>query len=375
MRNTKILFFISGTYISGLEIVTLHLIKGLKERGYTIECVISGWNNNDFKERLKALEVPYHEIKLGWIYIRKPKWTIDSLIHYPKAYLKCRRIIKKFNPDICHFCSFSIPILIFPLIKTRSVFNLQESLMPTRKHALIFNLLNKKISAFTAVSNHIVSVLKKLNISSEKIKLIYNGMPLVELPKPNNGNSILHIGIIGQIVEWKGHHNLLLAVERLVADGIYNFKVFIYGNDRTDYGDGLKKIIKEKKLENYFSWEGFVKNQNDIYSNCEIVVVPTLSGEPCSLTIIESMSYGKALIVSDRGGNPELVDNEKNGLIFKAEDPIDLYECTLKFINNTEFRVSLASNAREKALSNFGYLRMTDQYIDVYEQAVAKQDK
>jgi len=239
--------------------------------------------------------------------------------------------------------------------------------MPTAKHMLIFRLLNKKISKFTAVSNHIVKVLERLNIPATKIELIYNGIPIPGIHKLNNNNSVSHIGIIGQVVAWKGHRNLIEAANKLVTHGVYNFKVLIYGNDSTNYGSELKKTIKQKGLESYFEWKGFVKNQADIYANCDIVVVPTLTGEPCSLTIIESMFQEKALIVSDRGGNPELVDNGENGLIFKAENPSDLYTCILKLITEDKYRDTLAFKAKEKATLRFNYLRMTEQYMDVYK--------
>jgi glycosyltransferase involved in cell wall biosynthesis len=368
LKNNKILFFIGGSYVSGLEVVTLHLIKGLKENEYEIQCIISGWNNGDFKERLRALDVKYHEIKLGWIYIRKPLWTIDSLIHYPKAYLRCKKIIKDFEPDVFHFANFFMPFLIYPLIKTKSIYNLQESYEANKKHGIIFRLINKKISIFTAVSNHIVQVLEKLSIEPKKIKLIYNGIPMPLSYEIRNNNSHINIAIIGQVAEWKGHHTLIEAVSKLVTEGVYNFKVLVYGNNLTDYGTKLKNMIAQKKLENYFSWEGFVKNQEDIYSNCDIIVVPTLTGEPCSLTIIEAMAYGKELIVSDRGGNPELVNHKENGLVFPADDPIQLSACILKLITEREYALILANNARKKAVINYKYSRMAEQYIDIYKE-------
>ena len=44
----KILFFTGGSYVAGLEIVTLQLIKGLKDRGFDVRCVVNGWNDGDF---------------------------------------------------------------------------------------------------------------------------------------------------------------------------------------------------------------------------------------------------------------------------------------------------------------------------------------
>ena len=80
------------------------------------------------------------------------------------------------------------------------------------------------------------------------------------------------------------------------------------------------------------------------------------------------MAYGKELIVSDRGGNPELVNHKENGLVFSANDPIELYQCIQKLVSEREFAEVLASNARIKAANNYNYKRMADQYIEIYKE-------
>src|SRR5882724_8461670 len=102
----KILFFIGGSYVSGLETVTLYLLRDLKENGYDLQCVINGWNDGVYKKKLDEIDVPFYEVKLGWLYLRKPLWTLDSLVNYPKAYFTCKEIIKSFKPDIFHFCGY-----------------------------------------------------------------------------------------------------------------------------------------------------------------------------------------------------------------------------------------------------------------------------
>ncbi|PZQ98740.1 MAG: hypothetical protein DI539_29120, partial [Flavobacterium psychrophilum] len=58
----RIVFFIGGSYVSGLEIITLHLIKELKQKGHEIYCVISGWNDGVFKGKLEDIDVPFEEV-------------------------------------------------------------------------------------------------------------------------------------------------------------------------------------------------------------------------------------------------------------------------------------------------------------------------
>lgn len=368
----RILFFIGGSYISGLEMISLHLIRGLLEEGYEVRCVINGWNDGNYRRKLEELGIKVHEAKLGWFYLKKPLWTLDSLVHYPKAFLKVRSVIREFKPDICHFCNYGVPLLIYPLIRHKTVYGLHETYQPTAKHRFIFRILDKKIKIFTGVSQHIVRVLEKLGINKNKIRLVYNGIPPINLPAVSSvpgddRDSRLVFAIIGQIVRWKGHGTLVQAVEKLKAAGNRDFIIQVYGNDTTAYAAEIKNQISEKQLGDFFEWKGFVKDQSLIYKDCEAVIVPSLSEEPCSLSIIESMTIGKGLIVSDRGGNPELVIHEKDGLVFKAGEADQLSACMQQMIGNRQSIATFATNARQDAMQKFTYQAMVNKHIEIYE--------
>jgi glycosyltransferase involved in cell wall biosynthesis len=170
---------------------------------------------------------------------------------------------------------------------------------------VIYRLLNRKIDAFTAVSDHIKKVLTNLSIPDKKIHQVYNGIPIIaELPikklEALIKSEVLKFAIIGQVAEWKGHSTLLAAVENLIGKGKNNFIIAVYGNDNNPFADRLKNQIEVRNLGRWFEWKGFVNNQDAIYNECAVVIVPSLSEEPCSLTIIEAMSMAKGLIVSDR---------------------------------------------------------------------------
>jgi glycosyltransferase involved in cell wall biosynthesis len=371
MKKKKILFFISASYVSGLEVVALHLIHGLKENGCDVKCVINGWNDGVFIKKLQELGVPFHVVKLGWLYIRKPMWTLDTLLNYPKAFFQCKKIIRSFKPDIFHFCTFTSFVLLYPLIRNNTVYWLQETHLPTLKHKFIYKLLNKKARYFVAVSDHIARVLQNLAIPDQKIRLIYNGIPPVqnfsdEKEQELFNMPVLHFAIIGQVAEWKGHSTLINAVEELVRTGKNNFKVLIYGNNNNSFGNGLKKQVEEKGLTKWIEWKGFVNDQKTIYENCAVVIVPSLSEEPCSLTIIEAMSYGKGLIVSDKGGNPELIEHGKNGLIFEAGNHTQLNHCMITLLENRHAIASLAEKAKLKASCEYTDGIMVEKYLQVY---------
>jgi glycosyltransferase involved in cell wall biosynthesis len=371
LKKNKILVFIGGSYVSGLEIVTLHLISELKREGHLIRCIVNGWNDGMIIKELQKMEVPFDEAKLGWLYLTKPGWTIDSLVHLPGAYLKCRKILKEFDPDIVHFCNYASVILLAPLLKNKAcVYNLQEPHEPNGKNRVIYRLLNRRVRIFTAVSRYIEQVLVNLDIPKDKIRLIYNGVPTV-LDFPGKPSADIFVfGIIGQVVPWKGHSTLVDAVRLLKVPDVPPFVVKIFGNDKTPYAEQLRGYIQETGTEAWFVWEGFVREQDSIYSQLDAVIVPSLSEEPCSLTILESMMRGKSLIVSDRGGNPELVEDKKTGLIFKADDPARLADCIRLFLERAPLTIPMGEKAHQRALDSFTGYKMAAAYTAVYADMI-----
>ena len=372
MNKKKILVFISASYVSGLEVVTLHLIRQLKERGHDVRCVVNGWNDGVFKQKLDESEIPWYQVKLGWLYVTRPWWTLDTLAHWPGAYGHCRKILRDFDPDICHFCTYANVIMLYPLLKGRkSVYNLQETHEPSKKDLWIYGKLNRRIDIFTAVSGHIVKVLRNLHIPAEKIRLVYNGVPVPPVLPARSlrpGRDPV-LGIIGQVASWKGHETLVDAVGILARSAnAADFVVAVFGNDKNDFAASLKTRIAREGLERHFVWKGFLPDQAAIYDQVDIVVVPSLSQEPCSLTILESMMRYKALIVSDRGGNPELVDHEDNGLVFSAENAGQLAACISLLLRNPDMAAEMAERAAAKAGKSFTDSNMTDIYINAYTE-------
>lgn len=365
----RILVVIGGSYVSGLEVVTLHLIKGLKASGHEVRCLVNGWNDNQFKGLLDDLKVPYEEAKLGWLYITKPLWTIDTLIHLPGAYLKSRKVIRNFKPDVLHFCNYGTVIMLSPLLKNKNcVYNLQEPHAPTRNNRYFYRLVNRRVKVFTAVSAYIEKVLIDLNIPKDKIRVIYNGVPATHRTSEKQQGERIIFAIVGQVASWKGHDTLVDAVKLLIEASCPAFEVKIFGNNKNAYAEELKKRIQEKNIESYFTWEGFVRDQDSIYDQSDVVIVPSLSQEPCSLTILESMMRKKGLIVSDRGGNPELVRHKDTGLIFSAGDPADLAGCLRMVLENPAMIPAMGKRAGQKALEVFTADRMTKEYVSVYAE-------
>ena len=226
----------------GAEIVSLDVMKGLKNI-YDIHCAISGWNDGDFKSRLEKERIRYTEIKLGWYYLKNLKWSIDSLIHYPKAFFDYYKLLKNFNPDIIYVISYRNLVLLYPLLKKKILYHVHDQNSNSKQHIFFLKLIDKKVIKYIAVSNYIKNDLMLCGLNENKITVVYNGVEIPDESKINKTKSdVLRIGIVGQIIPRKGHNLLIKALDILNSKG-YKFLCNIYGKGDDNFIKELKKKL------------------------------------------------------------------------------------------------------------------------------------
>lgn len=83
-----------------------------------------------------------------------------------------------------------------------------------------------------------------------------------------------------------------------------------------------------------------------IFHDYDIVWVPSLY-DNFPITCLEAMACGKAVVVSDAGGLPEMVRHDETGLVFPAGDATALANMTLVLCRDALLRQRLGQNARD----------------------------
>jgi glycosyltransferase involved in cell wall biosynthesis len=90
--------------------------------------------------------------------------------------------------------------------------------------------------------------------------------------------------------------------------------LYIAGSGSVIYEATLKKKYEDPRV--YFV--GYVKGE-EFYPSLDATVVPSLWDEPLGMVVAESLMYGIPVIASRRGGIPEMVVDNKNGLLFEPQ--------------------------------------------------------
>ena len=85
---------------------------------------------------------------------------------------------------------------------------------------------------------------------------------------------------------------------------------------------------------------------------CDCLCLTTYE-ETFGLVLPEAMRAGIAVIGSDRGGVPEIIDHRETGLLFTSKDETSLYQQIIYYRDNPESRHMIAEKGKQKADSMF----------------------
>lgn len=161
--------------------------------------------------------------------------------------------------------------------------------------------------------------------------------------EPRRSN-ILRVGFIGTLYEHKGAHVLMEAVRRLAGRPI---ELKIYGR-LEDFPDYVERLRTLASGDGRIRLLGTFPNESigDIFSDLDVLVVPSLWYENTPLVIYSAQALGCPVVATDLGGMSEAVSHGDNGLLFSKGDVSELASLLDRLVGEPELLTRLRKNAR-----------------------------
>jgi glycosyltransferase involved in cell wall biosynthesis len=370
----KVLLICGAGIVSGKEIMSLHLLKELKARGYTCSCIVASWGSEDFRDRLRVLGISFYNLRIGFI-SKTLSWpavrmTFIQCVYLPVLYVKYYRLVNRLKPNVVIHTNFHHAFILYPLLARHgNIYWSHEVLGYTRFYRSLFRLFEKKIALFVAVSQAAGKPLCTF-VDKSKVRVITNGISVSEpvVSKRELGQK-LQFAIVGQVSEPKGHELLLRALVEVPKD---KYILKIIGTGANAYIDHLRLLALELGLIKNCLWMGFVKGTDNIYEGIDVVIVPSKFSDPFPTTVMEAGMRAIPVIGSDSGGIPEMVKDGVNGFLFKSGNQEDLHNTILKLINWSDFDL-LRQTSRSFAITNFN-LSLFATRFDESVRSISKDD-
>ncbi len=363
----------------GSEKIFFDTIAGLRARGHTVAefSVANSHNRPSQYAKYFASPVPEFGSGLAW---REQAKIFKRLFYSSEIAEKLRRLNTDFQPEIAHLHNvyhqlsastftalrrLRIPMVmtlhdLFPLCPNHNLFygeRPREDLFKNKLYNCVryrcvvnkflpslagtleayyyrYQKIWDSIERFICPSEFMKNKMVEYGFPDKKMRVIKNPFALVGNPPPL-GEKIV---FLGRLHYEKGIRIFMEAV-RVLRD----YQTVIAGSGPEERW--VNEFIQKNKLSNV-EHRGWVTGQawNEIMESARVIVVPSVALENCSGAILEALSYGRLVVATNRGGNPELIQDGITGFLARPEDPNDLARAV-------KAALALPSDAAEKFIA------------------------
>ncbi|MEE3952447.1 glycosyltransferase [Peribacillus frigoritolerans] len=320
--------------------------------------------------------------------VRQPKYMIDlsllnEKVHYLNEVFSPKEYVKRNNISLLHAHHGQLGMLLLPF-KEETNLPLVTSIRgrdATLANQPIGYLDNMKMlfdrgERFFPVCQYLADRLIAWGCPSEKIRVLYGGVDLNEFKyrAPQKGDS-QNILSIGRLVEKKGHHILMQAFQK-IRGKFPNATLTIIGRGQLE--EYLISLANQLNLGDSFRLLNHLpKDQvREQMTNADIFCAASLEAadgdvEGIPNTLKEAMAIGVPVISTNHAGIPELITNNKEGVLVQENNVDELADALEFMLSNREIWETYTVAARQKVEQKFNLAQQLQQQAEFYDELVA----
>lgn len=237
---------------------------------------------------------------------------------------------------------------------------------------LLNRLFTPKNHAVLTVCTQGRQVLEKNGVAKDKIRIVFNGVDAAAaLPRDRSvlsefgiGENELVISILTRFSEEKGVPFLLRSVARLREMTSVPFRLLLVGTG-PDF-DRDKALLQELGISGSVVLTGFRTDTARLLAASDLYLNSS-SSEAMSFAILEALGAGLPLVVTDVGGNPELVNTGRVcGLLAPYGDENAYAAAMARLLEDPRLRAEFSAASREKAEREFNIHHLLDELFEIY---------
>ena len=362
----KILMVITSLGVGGAEKVVTTLADQLVNMGHEVNIAyLTG----------EALVVPKNKS------VRVVNLEVKSFRSLTGGYLKLRKLIDDFKPDVVHSHLVHANILCRTMRLSTNIPRLISSAHNTDEEGwtrfLAYRLTDRITDISTNVSDEAVEAfIQKKAVRRGRMLTLHNGISTADFVFSEQARSYIRseLGVtegqqlilaVGRLNEQKDYPNLLAAISH-VSLKCRNVKLAIVG-DGPQLNE-LKKYANSLGLNNKVDFLGI---RTDIPSLMSAADVFTLSSawEGFGLVVAEAMACNRVVVATDCGGVKEVVGDA--GFLVPPKDSRKL-AATLELALNLsdDERLQIGAKARQRVIKHYSLPAAVQKWMHLYSAPI-----
>jgi glycosyltransferase involved in cell wall biosynthesis len=327
--------------LNGIGGVAQHvrdLIKFLKKNGHEVDIISS---ENTFTIPIKKLKNPSFLISS----FLKTKFSKNyDIVHtqHPIGALAMKNVTGK------------------KILTIHGIYSEQIGMLHGKSSSSISNKFEKNAfvwaDAVTAGSKEAYEYYSKLG---SKVSFIPNAIDIDSLPSGIDTRYDKQIIFAGRLSKEKGILTILESVKNL-PDDIHLLIVGIGPEEET-----VINSVKNNKNIHYLGYQPKEKTI-PLIRGSKLLIQPSLA-EGISATLLEAMACKTPVIVTNVGGNLDLFENNKTGILIEPENPDKLLKEIIYLLNDQTKLQQLSKSAFEE-VQKYDWSNIGKKYLNLYEK-------
>jgi len=189
-----------------------------------------------------------------------------------------------------------------------------------------------------------------IGIDPERVVIMHNAVPAPDISRRIHTNGPCRILFLGRLGARKGVPELLQALATEHVQGLPWTAIFAGDGDAEYY----KKMAADLGLGERIEFPGWVGPEavSAYLKSMDIMVLPSYN-EGLSMSVLEGMAHGLAVVTTPVGATPEAIDDGVSGLLVAPGDTDALAGALARVIEDTGLRYSLSRAAIQKCAECF----------------------
>jgi L-malate glycosyltransferase len=371
VRRRKVFFLLDTLNVGGTETQAVELAKRLDPARYdvTLGCLRA---RGPLLEKLTGSAVDLREFY--------PKGGFDS----PGGIYQMLRLalfLRRGGFHIVHTHDVYANLLGIPaavLARVPVIISSQRDLAHldfyrTRRRVWLRRLQNLSTAVLTNANAVRDAVAAEKHIAASKIRVIYNGVDLERFGAKTRDRSWLSpnaeqekwIVLVGNMHNDVKGHPCLIAAAEAVAHEFPGVRFVLAGDG--EQRQNFEQQVARVGLQNNFFFLGRRDDVPRLLACCDIAVLPS-KAEGLPNAVLEYLAAGLPTVASRVGGNAEIVQDGKTGLLVPPDNHSALAEALLRLLRDPGFAANLGNRGREYVISEFSFERMIENTDQLYTE-------
>lgn len=382
-RKPAVLFLIGSMREGGAENDVVHLLKGLKARGWRVGLMLLHCEGMRLQE-VRDAGIEVFDVALPRF---RPRWSPLPWLRLVNAWLRTRQFLQHWQPDVLHAFLFWAHLWAWLTIPDRVCLvtsRLQTGPDPGKVLA-VERWINRRADLIISNSRAVDRAAAKREGSSfrkARRTVIYNGVNLEKFdsaqaadlrtlfPELATAESIAIT--VANVLEYKGYP-ILAKAWKIVQERFPGAKVLCVGSTAGSHYNQVQRALEENGLTNHVIFAGSRNDVPSLLKGADLAVHASYT-EGFSNAILEQMAAELSVVATDVGGAREALANGRAGKIVPPRNAEALARAICEMLTNRETAKKLGVLARSRLEKRFTVRAMLTAHAKEYKRLISLQD-